>query len=498
MAQLFTLKLTDGTETVDFLGYIYGLMEGGFNISSLRARKPSVALYRPGGIFIPVESKDEPRSGEITFQVSGADRGEAIENLGKIRRILRRAEARKRFGAGERVELQYAWEGSDQITYFEVYGGAVDPPEDVLSIDKMHVKRDGRYIIPECTCQLWMSTYGYAISPLSGSPTEVPLFNPYVGSKQTGGVNIKNPYTAHAGNPGNHYNYVEIAGTDLPGSEPYITRIKILADPTYWYYPKSVYIGHRVDPQPTKLIYESDERAYGGGSNQSDSGASNGSYVQFGPTATGGPGMDFFGCICWELGNATVGTFYAFLEAYVATNGYMHYAVGVDDYVWYQARWIGNFHQCNAQNTTKSLPLGSITLPMGGKEVAALGNVNPDLWLGVFKAWEATSITYYVDFLYLLPIDDGLRIWVNRGVTASNIDDYTYDDGWTGQLYRQDAAGPNYYISTPWYGLLEPIKLEPGVDQNLYFYIYNQTSANYEHTMKVQVYVVPTYTALAT
>lgn len=495
MSQLFTLKLTDGTETVDFLGDIYGVMEGGFNISSIRARKPNLALYRPGPFFIPVETKDIPREGEIRFRTSGTDRGEAIENLGKIRRILRRAEARKRWGAGKRVELQYAWEGSDEITYFEVYGGAVDPPEDALSIDKMHVKHEGRYIIPECSCQLWLSTYGYSISPLNGSPTEIALYNPSVGSKQTGGVNINNPYTAHAGNPTAHYNYVEIDGDDIPGSEPYITVLRMTTDPTYWSYVKTFYIGHRVTPFPTKLIFEGDD-SLGGGSNNDDNNASKGSYKSKSKTP-GGPGVDYFADLYWQLGNGTVGTFYAFLSSFINTPNYWHFAVGVDDYTYWDCRWIGNYQRGNSQGTSKSIPLGVIQLPPGGHELAAMGTLHPNLCVGIFLAYEQSgTIWWYLDYMYLLPIDDGLRILYNRGVGGPETAGYIYDDAWNGQVYRKESSG-SYYISAPFFGLMEPIKLEPKIDQRLYFYMHSDPTFYYDCTVKLQVYVVPTFTALA-
>lgn len=486
---LFTLKLNDNVNTpIDFIGSTYKVSDGGFDISTPR-RKRELAVLRPG-FYIPMSVNEEYREAELTFQVVGATRSAVISSINAIERMLGRINSRSRLFNGQRCELQYTWSGATTITYFEVFGGDLSYPPDVLSIDKIHyTDSSGNYKLPEIKLKLYLSANGYGISIFSTSMTELPLYNPGIGTPATGGVQITNPGY-------NNYNYVEIDAGDLDGSTPMITKIILTPGSTYtsWY---DMYIGHQVTPFPTVTLFEAEDYIdLNRGTTYAHANASGSpaEYVRW--THAASAGYDSFAAIAWEVSNGSAGVYYAFTHAF----GYpvpqsIQSAIGLDDYVTYRINYRGDYVS-TINNSQTVVPVGVIQLPPGPKELSDQGTLNSDLWMGLFYSWEGSE-TIDIDFLSLLPMNAGLRILKFRG-TSTAFDWTLIDDDWLGLQFSKDVGGTNE-IATPWFGLLDPIKLEPGIDQRLYFDV---TSDDYQpgernRQFDVQVYVVPTFSSLA-
>ncbi len=233
----FVLEITDGNETANFMGTALKVDEGGFNIS-LPRKRVDLALYRPGPFFVPLKTPDTHREATIKFTSIGATRTAVLDNIEVIERILSRAAARAQVGRGDRVELKYKWDGATNTTYWEVYGGQVNMPSDVLSVGKVHRKNvDGNYALPECELTLYISPKGYTVDILSGSPTAVELYNSYAGPS-TGYIDIRNYKQGYTIPP-----YVTVDASELPGSEPYITKLYIDTNYASFYAFNYLYMG---------------------------------------------------------------------------------------------------------------------------------------------------------------------------------------------------------------------------------------------------------------
>ncbi len=244
MSQLFRLQLTDGVESVDFLSSIYLVEDGEFNIGLAKTQRTLVPYY--SNFYVPVSNNYQYRDAKIGFEIRGPTRHDVIESLHKIERLLGRALNRSRYHAGQRVELSYSWEGADNLTYFEVYGGDVSFPDDILSVAKIHWHSEGRYGVANCQLNLYLSAFGYGVSlyknigSLEAVTYEIPLYNHSIASKTTGGIVVGNP-----GGSNNHY--VMVDGDDVPGSSPWLTRWEIGPGATFsrW---SHIYMGQQVYP----------------------------------------------------------------------------------------------------------------------------------------------------------------------------------------------------------------------------------------------------------
>lgn len=491
MSQLFLLQLSDNVDTpINFISSAYKVEDGGFDIGLPSVRR-ELAPVRPG-FYIPVISEVEYRESTIKFEIRGSTRAQVISRLNAIERLLNNVANRKLLGNGRRAEIQYAWEGADNITYFEVYGGEVSFPRDALSVAKVHRIMDGVYAIPECELRLYLSGSGYALSLFSDALTEVALYNPTVGAKQTGGVTVKNPGYYLSGTWQPQYNYVEIDGDDLPGSTPLITKIQLASGATYslWNF---LYMGLQQSPFPSSILFDNSTLAYSvGGTTPSSTNASQGTYRSYTYPNTA-PWTNFFADFAWSVGNNTIGMFYAFLHSFDAISSNFHIAIGVDDYVSFGVRTVGEWSSYSTTNKYV-LPLGLIQLPPVDLAVADQGTLHPNLEMGLFVSGE-DGATLTIDYVSLLPVTAGLRMWRSR---VSNLTGTLVDDGWRGIEYLKDGSNQ---VSTPFHGLLEPLKLSPGITQRIYFTSGGAPGVGVAserlREFTARVYVVPTYASMA-
>lgn len=486
MTQPFILKITDNVETVDFLSGTVQVADGGFDIGLPRLKR-ELGLVRPG-FYAPLAVNYEYRDAKLRFSITGETRADVLAVLHKLERILRNIANRVRVAAGRRGELGYAWEGSNSITYFEIYGGDLAFPGDLLSVAKIHALANGQYLLPDCELSLQLSALGYGLSIYSDDLVEIPLYNPSVASKQTGGVRIQNPRTAVVQN----YHWVEIEGADLPGAQPLLAKVVLDTDTPYdrW---AMLYLGLQQAHYPSKIIFDSEppDLAWGTGITVPLSDAEGGSYRQV--TFPSRVNHSLFATFTWSVSNDTVGMFYAFYHAGTTVPNDMAFAIGVDDYVSFGIRYQEDYVTALYSST---VPLGAIQLPPTRLELKDYGTINPDLWLGLWVVVDNDAgRVMTLDSLSLLPIANGLRMWCTR--VSHNVVGSFIDDGWRGLEYFKASSGN--LVSSPFYALLEPLRLEPGVNQRIYFTSFGDAGLGYEkaRAFKVRVYAVPTYLTLA-
>lgn len=482
MTQPFILEINPGIiyddvssqqeSPISFLSQSYQVMDGGFDIG-LPETQRTFGMTRPG-FYRPTKINKSYRKATIRFAISGVSRSSLLQNLHYLRRTLSKLDALERVASGQRMELKYAWGGATQINHFEIYGADLLIPPDVLSVEKMHKIINGRYVIPDFELTLYISPMGYSVSIYS-DPIELPIYNTYVGSKRTGGVKVVNAQT----------NWVRILGSDIDGDTPVVTKLSLTPGSTYsdWHL---LYAGITRPPYPGKIIYDSAEIVYGYGSVLS--GGYGGNHRRF--VYNGAASVDFFSAFAWEYGDS-IGMFHAFYHGYSELPTTMQLAVGIDDYVTWGIRWHGDWVKIPPGYT--SMPMGVIQLPPTPVGLANKGILHEDLWLGVWFAYDGPT-TGTLDYISLLPIKDGLRVWRYR---SDNKQGDLIDDGWDGLEYLKDSRTGKVW--SPFYGLMEPLRLYPGVDQRIYFTsVGGRNSAEERNRMfNVRVYYVPTYETLA-
>ena len=484
MAELFVLRLTDNVEnTVDFIhatDKTYRVADGGFDIGMPRVKRELAPVRQD--FYVPVSTVYEYREAKLRFEVQGTNRSTAISSLNKIERTLRNIEARGRLGAGRRAELQYAWKDANQRTYFEVYGGTLAYPDDILSVAKVHMLSDGKYVIPEVELTLYISAVGYGCSIFAtdGQLIPIPL------QRYDGATKTPNPVAIYQ-TPGSN-NFVTISKVDLAGSQPMITKWVLRSGTPYTNW-ENLYMGLQQEPYPTKLLYDSSETVDSKGTVTNAAWAQGGSYRTV--TFSNSSYVDWFASFAWEFNNGSVGTFLAFLHAAESLPTNFQFSTGIDDYVTYGIRYKDEWVRPQGGAIC---PLGMIQLPPAGRELASYGTLHPDLWLGLWVAYDNSGGTMTLDFLSLLPVANGLRMLRSRRNTVTGM---IVDDAWRGLEFVKNET--NGQVWTPFYGLLEPLKLEPGVNQRVYFLSNGQAASTDERARQftVQLFGVPTYSTLA-
>jgi len=248
----FKLLLKDDTNSVDFLGTAYRLRDRGFDLWTPKKKQVwgGESVYSHGSQL--VTSTFENRRLRMWFQVTGATRDELASNVSAIENLLEKARQRSIEQTGSRVEIQYQWDGSSGVTYFEVIDGELRWPNDVMSVEQVHQKDEkGNYIITDFYLVLVISPFGYPISPVSGSPTELAISNGN-GSDQTGGLKVWNHDDAATG----HDNWVEIDGSDFKGDFEAKVKLILEADSGEAEKTSKIYIGVRKGDLTFKHILE--------------------------------------------------------------------------------------------------------------------------------------------------------------------------------------------------------------------------------------------------
>jgi len=488
---IFTLTLSDNTDTVDFMdSTYYKVMDGGFDIGT-PTNKRTLAPTREG-FYLPVNVPLEYREASIRFSIHGSSRTNCISYLHKITRIINNIYRREIPNQGAKGQLSYAWTGASNITYFEVFGADwVVQPADILSVDKIHRNIGGDYVIPDLQIKLYLSAKGYGLSIFSEVTNELAISTAYESAK-TGGVSVEN-----AGNSSGNSNWIGIASTQVPGSDPYIIKLKMTSGSTYSWW-RAIYIGHQLTPFPTTTVFDVRDGTKAYGTYETVSGANPNiaqtytDVLRF-TVPTTGLGSSTL-AVSWTLPNQ-IGTFMPIAHLSLVGSDRASYRFGLegsDGYwglMWYN-EWI-----TVAQK--KAVPLGSVVLPPGNPDIFDYGN--PDtLDMGIaFDGREGeTQVLQELDYMQLLPITNGVRMIVSRAGNTYTQTGVIVDDYWKGVSYYLRSGT---YVSNLT-SLMSPIFLQPAINQRLYFCSlgdnqYQDVERGREFT--VQLYAVPTYESLA-
>jgi len=486
MAELFTLLVTDNSESIDFISSTFKVADGGFDIGTPESVRELTEI-RPG-FFRLVKNQKKYRTATITFAIHGATRPAVLTSLAKLERVITSIESQEYITDTARGQLAYAFEGASQQTYFEAYAGDIVTPTNLLSVEVAHAQDGSGYYIPGLQLVLYLSPQGYGLSIYDepGSGLEIPLYNPTVASAQTGGVNVKNPGTGN-------YSYVQIDADDVMGAQPYITVIELVGQSSGWSAWQRVYIGKQHYPYPSQLVFDDSDVAGGAdpGSVVSNVNANDGQYRT---NTYSGEYIGTFADYTWAVPSGMRGMFYAFLVNYLAAEPNAQFAVGIDDYVRYGIRSISEYVQ-PASSTQRHLPIAPIQLPPVGLDVEDFGTLHEDLWIGVFTRANSLASGYSWDYMHLLPISNGVRVWVRRrnpGHTVLNV-----DNPWRGLVYNKDTSTGKVWSG--FYGMMPPLTITPGKDQRFYFAFPGLSTSPDERDREFQVKIwgIPTFSTLA-
>lgn len=490
----FVLKIIGNGETADFLnGSEFKVVDGGFDIGTPQVNRRAF----PFGVnrFQSLDEYYEWRDATIRFEIHGTDRSDVISKLHKIERII--GVANSRHSLAKPVELQYAWDGQSNITYFDVIGA--DPVLDpgTLSIERMFETRDGKQVLGGLELRMRLSPFGYYISPVSGTPTEVPLA--INGSaKATGGRTVYNPYSTNADK-----NWVEVAGSDIASGGKVLTRLEITLSQADW---ETIHIGQRITPFPSSTLLleaESGTSGPGGGSVVPHASASNGNYVNFQEVGAHAATLDVnFPVREWVLGPTYKGRYLVMANSFgkvnenvTSTDSGIWMTSGIAEYLETYRRWLNRWRKLSINPDRQ--PIGVFQVPMEDLDLDAYGTL-ADTQLGIFLGWDsgAGTFNFDLDSISLLPIDQGYRLLVHRSGSGST--GTVIDDGWRNMLaYKRTSDSkviPNVI------GIYDPISLVPSVTQRLYFnvgYTESLFGSSSATSYTVRMYVVPTSVAMA-
>jgi hypothetical protein len=483
----FILKLSDAGDTIDFMSKAFKLNDAGLNVGMPPKKiiRGGESQFSPGAQLIGVSYSN--RSATIQFSLSAATRDTIIDNINRIERLLDRARTRSIEEIGGRVELQYQWEGATNITYYEVIDGDLAHPDSTMGVEGILQYDGSSYHLYDMTLTLEMLPFGYPISPVSGTPTEIPLFNGSVGSPAIGGVTIFNC------NDTTHDNYVEIASTDLDSELPLLVKLSLESDTGESEKNAKVYIGVRKRDLTFKHILEDDDAAFviGSPSPTSDPDYSSGdTYTTFSFSGTTEQAL-----IRWDLTpaetEATQGPFRIFARckdnAYWDANANYAIAIKYGTSILYQTEWVTPLSA-----SVNLLDLGTIFLPpwLVGTPTDLAG-LSVEV-RGLRKAAGTTNIS--LDYVALMPQDGGYRILGMRGAGLSQFETIV-DDGWDRAVYSLTTGSKKVGLV---YWLMPDITLLPATDQRLYFLIEGTAgSTEIDRQLIVSLYAVPQHMVLA-
>ncbi len=129
----YTLTLSDGTTSVDFISGNVQVMEGGLDIALPRAQSTyNESTFADGGRL--TSSRYSNRLITINLKIDRDSLANLKTSIRQINTLLNNAEKRTISGYGAQVYLEYQWgTTAAQSTYFDVYRGDLNLPPNYLS-----------------------------------------------------------------------------------------------------------------------------------------------------------------------------------------------------------------------------------------------------------------------------------------------------------------------------------------------------------------------------
>jgi hypothetical protein len=488
----FILTLRDDIESIDFLSEAYQLQDGGLVISIPEQRE----VWGGDSIFAQgeqlVQTSFANREATITFEITGATRDELIQNVARIDRILERAKRRSIEERGTRVELVYAWDSTENTTYFEAVSGKLEWPENVMSVEQVHQKHSDRWVITDFILTLVLYPFAYPVSPVSGAAGLITISN--INGTATEELIVSNR------NDNTHDNFVEIYGNQLAGAFPLPVSLVLKGDSGEAEKTGKIYIGVRQGDLNFRPILEDNAATYRIGSVGSTSDpdySSGGTYSNLVHTVTdpgSHPPIQPAVLARWSLTDsemdATQGAFRIFGKVrdgfYWDPNANYALAITYQGTILHQTEW-----RTPLDTTISLFDFGTVFLPpwLGSNQGLAGVNIELKIWRKIYG-----TTTIKLDYLALLPQDGGYRVIQYRGGGLGQLE-YVVDDGWGKAVYHMTAAGKRSGLP---FALMPPLTLKPGQTQRLYFLMEGVNgSSEISRRLKVSVGVVPTYMVLA-
>jgi hypothetical protein len=503
---LFKLVLTDGTTQVDFIGATYKVIDGGFNIGTPEIER-ELHMTREG-FYVPLFTRRKYREAEIVFNVVGADRSAITKSLGIIERLLGKAEGITKLGRSGRVEIAYAWKGSENVTYFKVYGGQLSLSDNIFSVE--NVVQDG--MIRECRLRLFLSPVGYGFSHTSKSIT-YPIS---LGLRMDTGdiVATKNIY---GGVVDPDKNQLEIVSdlTNFDSGQVAAIRIKAVGDFSKF---QTVYLGLVSGLGTGKNLSFANiptlSEAYTDGfSLVASAGYPNGSYVTktFGATpwqnASDDPSVfiEDYG-VGFDVGaDSQAYSYYVILHAgatafpttmQVAHGFIYNFLAGDKD-----LNSIGRYVSLKSSGQ-RALPLYTVEVPPVTSEILdyAESTLTPITFRhGLWMAGNGSEVISLSDMSFI-PNSSGFRVWVNRlyadfGQSART--GTVYDDGFRGTLTYYDSPTAKYLLNGV-YGMLGQLRLCPSDTSILTVLpVSDNLVRDLTTTLQISVDAIPSFDTLA-
>jgi hypothetical protein len=498
----FTLELTDGTDTVDFITEDFQVEDGGLQVTPPEEVQTWTDPSTEGGSRL-VDSRLGNRTITITFQISGQDRQDIRQGINRINALLRTATLHS-LGQGEdRVSLLYGWDGVNEVDNFEVFYGKLVLPDDVLSVEKMLTTWGSGeavvYRLRGCQLTLTVSPHAYGLSPSTGTLIELPLSNRN-GTNVTGGLivhNFTDPRVGFTYNGNYVDNYVDILGEDILGDSPAKVRIEIRENFSNASELDMVRIGaHENNGVKTHFHWaDSDVSLFIPGAPQS-----NGSYVLGGTywRANAATSRTYTGRF-WRVriqnpenyGSKKYRVFMStgFWPMFYRTGTPMQLTVTNDQYMTLAEGPIMEQHWSSSGHAMIQ-DLGVIQLPPYSPKLP-----NPqDIYLTLnLLGGGPQDYLLSLNYIWLLPVEAGYRVLKLHDGLVNFIPSYgtLVDDNWEGLSYLTGAAGSVSAVQD----MFAPITLTPGKDHRIYF---NFAGHDYipqlAYHYNVRVFYSPAYT----
>lgn len=495
----FVIRVTDGTDTIDFMSASYQVEDGGLKISPPDEDSTWSDPTESGGASL-VSSRFGNREAVIDFRISGGTRQALRENISRITRLMQAARKHSLGLSTTRVAFEYAWDGAEVMDTFEVLTGTLTLPDDVLSVEKMHSKHGDLFGISECELEMTLSANSFGVNPATGDLTELPLSNRNAPVAVTGGVQVYGfTDTYRTTTPAGIYpdSYVEINGADIEGDAPAKVRIEYTpaAGETF----SELFIGaHEVVNNAPLFFHWShpDVSLINGGRVQSPSG-----FDMAGPYSANSSSWrsPLFDDVV-ERNMAVVKIRLRNVENYK----YKKYRViikrgwnGID---------VGNPRittqlRLDAVNSGYHLYVGPMVsgqnIAMGTEDYGVIELPNfpesipdpEDVELSINLLRPGIGLDPYaldINYIMLLPVENGYRRIKAKGYPSGGGTRAIIDDDWAGVTYSNSPSG-----NLPLDAYYTPITLQPGKTQRIYFDTHVSTS--WPHAATVRVFYAPSY-----
>lgn len=402
----YRIKLSDGTTTIDiFGGSDTKVREGGLSMPPPKVIASFISSPYSNGARLASATYDN-RIIKITCRIWGSTLADLKTNIRSIHRLLNDAEQRTLLGYGAQVYLEYQWgDTNDQSTFFDILRGDLIMPNNYLS-----VLLSNSFYVTDAVLQLVCSPLGRYTNQDYAQQT------------------IENDDYA----TDSHYNYFDITTSEAYGDAPAKLYIKIAQNAAAG--SKKIWIAKRSGARydDDLFIQGEDEDAFtnvdGGATINNvtnadvvDAAFSGGKYNRTRNDGTGQAGINaLIGRLDYDMATPPRGQFRVLIYCRVDHHtpgdfAFMKWGFGwsYGDKTYEPTVARGELYSCDADDTLQILDLGVLNIPpIAESDIAT----NSTFQLRLFTYIAAAGGTlggnsdWEVDYIFLLPIDEGVVI----------------------------------------------------------------------------------------